>query len=128
MNLSKVNENKTRVFLQDLKKILDDTKEGFIYFSLGSNIKSSFLSAERLAMFLETFKKLPYIVLWKYESDLLDQPNNVITREWLPQHAVLGLFSSRDNFIQNIVYMIEELDFFDNSFAFSNIKKINLQK
>ncbi|KAM0725023.1 UDP-glycosyltransferase UGT5 [Formica fusca] len=75
---------------QDLKKILDNTKEGFIYFSLGSNIKSSFLSAERLAMFLETFKKLPYIVLWKYESDLLDQPNNVITREWLPQHAVLA--------------------------------------
>ncbi|XP_072750513.1 UDP-glycosyltransferase UGT5-like isoform X2 [Anoplolepis gracilipes] len=75
---------------QDLKKILDDAKEGFIYFSLGSNVKGTFLSAERRDMFRKTFEKLPYKVLWKYESELPDKPNNVITRKWLPQHAVLA--------------------------------------
>lgn len=83
--------NKRRVLLQDLQKTLDDAKEGFIYFSLGSNIRGEFLSDERRNMFLKTFEKLPYIVLWKFESDLPNKPNNVIIRNWLPQHAVLGL-------------------------------------
>lgn len=75
---------------QDLQKTLDDAKEGFIYFSLGSNVRGEYLSDERRNMFLKTFEKLPYIVLWKFESDLPNKPNNVIIRNWLPQHAVLA--------------------------------------
>ncbi|CAL1683792.1 unnamed protein product [Lasius platythorax] len=74
----------------DLEKILDDAKEGCIYFSLGSNVKGEFLPVERRDMFQKTFEKLPYKVLWKYESDFPNKSNNIITRKWLPQHEVLA--------------------------------------
>lgn len=69
---------------------MDDAKEGCIYFSLGSNVKGEFLPVERRDMFQKTFEKLPYKVLWKYESDFPNKSNNIITRKWLPQHEVLG--------------------------------------
>lgn len=34
---------------------------------------------------------LPYLVLWKWESDHLpDKPPNVVTRKWLPQQDILA--------------------------------------
>lgn len=76
---------------QDLEKILNDAKKGFIYFSLGSNVKSNLMSDERRNMFLRVFAKLPYKVLWKFESDhLVDKPSNVIIRKWLPQQDILA--------------------------------------
>ncbi|RLU27577.1 hypothetical protein DMN91_001381 [Ooceraea biroi] len=77
--------------LLDLENILNDAKEGFIYFSLGSNVKSNQLPAETRNMLLRTFAELPYKVLWKFESDYLpDKPDNVIIRKWLPQEAILA--------------------------------------
>ncbi|XP_029161391.1 UDP-glucuronosyltransferase 2A2-like [Nylanderia fulva] len=75
---------------QDLQKELDDATKGFIYFSLGSNIRGVFLSDERRNMFRKTFEKLPYKIVWKFESDFPDKPNNVIIRNWLPQHEILS--------------------------------------
>ncbi|XP_012232546.2 UDP-glycosyltransferase UGT5-like [Linepithema humile] len=76
---------------QDLEKILNDAKQGYVYFSLGSNIKSNTLSDERRNMLLRAFAKLPYKVLWKFESEFLpDKPNNVIIRKWLPQQEILA--------------------------------------
>jgi len=81
------------MFQQDLKKILNDAKQGYIYFSLGSNIKSNLLPIERRNMLLRTFAELPYTVLWKFESDnLVDKPDNVIIRKWVPQKEVLGYY------------------------------------
>ncbi|KAG7196862.1 hypothetical protein KM043_014498 [Ampulex compressa] len=75
----------------DLKNILDDAKEGFIYFSLGSNIKTQDLPKEVLSVFISAFAELPYTILWKYEVDNLpDMPDNLVLRKWLPQEAVLA--------------------------------------
>ncbi|XP_068083275.1 UDP-glycosyltransferase UGT5-like [Anabrus simplex] len=76
---------------QDLQKYLDDAKEGVIYFSLGSNVRSDKLTAEKRQMILEAFSELPHKVLWKWESDTLPgQPKNVKVGKWLPQNDILG--------------------------------------
>lgn len=109
---SEVIETECTFFLQDLQKILDNAKGGcVIYFSLGSNIKGTFLSAERLEMFRKTFENVDCTILWKFESNLANQPSNVIKRGWYPQHEILGLFSSRKTSMQNVIYVIKELDF-----------------
>ncbi|XP_005175208.1 UDP-glycosyltransferase UGT5 [Musca domestica] len=76
---------------QDLQELLDKAENGVIYFSLGSNIKSKDLSAQKIQMFLEAFRNLKYTILWKFEEDNLpNKPGNVITRKWFPQPSVLA--------------------------------------
>lgn len=75
----------------DLKQFLDSSKEGVVYFSLGSNLKSKTLPLKYRQMFMETFEKLPFKVLWKFEDDNLPgKPDNVKIQKWLPQRAVLA--------------------------------------
>ncbi|XP_044728646.1 UDP-glucosyltransferase 2-like [Chrysoperla carnea] len=75
---------------KDLEQFLDNAKAGFIYFSLGSNIKSALLGEKNINTILNVFKTLPYRVLWKFESDNLPgKPNNVFISKWVPQRAVL---------------------------------------
>ncbi|KAK5638202.1 hypothetical protein RI129_012497 [Pyrocoelia pectoralis] len=70
--------------------MLDNATNGFIYFSLGSNIKSEFLSLPTIKMILEVFAELPYTVLWKFGEDIPNKPGNVIVSKWFPQRDVLG--------------------------------------
>ncbi|CAG2061476.1 unnamed protein product, partial [Timema podura] len=75
----------------DLKKLMDEADNGFIFFSLGSNIRSDMLSEEKRKVFLKAFSSLPCKVFWKWESDHLPgQPSNVEVRKWLPQNDILG--------------------------------------
>ncbi|KAK4872741.1 hypothetical protein RN001_014770 [Aquatica leii] len=75
---------------EELKRVLDAAENGFIYFSLGSNVKSKDLSDEKLNIIAETLGELPYTVLWKFEDkNLQNKPNNVITAKWFPQQDIL---------------------------------------
>ncbi|CAK9810028.1 UDP-glycosyltransferase UGT5 [Anthophora quadrimaculata] len=74
---------------KDLQKFMDSAKDGVIYFSLGSNARSSDLPIEVQRMFCEVFAKLPYKVVWKYEKELPGKPDNVYTGKWLPQQTIL---------------------------------------
>lgn len=70
---------------------MDEAKQGVIYLSLGSNVKSANLSTELRKTITSALSELPYLVLWKWETDYLpNKPKNVITRQWLPQQDVLG--------------------------------------
>lgn len=69
---------------------LDKASNGFIYFSLGSNVKSRFLPEDVRKVILETFAELPYLVLWKFEIDLLGRPDNVIISRWFPQQDIFS--------------------------------------
>lgn len=71
---------------------LDDAPVGVIYFSLGSNIKSTDLSQENLQIILDTFASLPYKVLWKFEGHIRQKSSNVKTLKWLPQQAILRTY------------------------------------
>jgi glucuronosyltransferase len=75
----------------DLKTFLDDSKNGVIYMSLGSNVQSKDLRPEIKEMFLNVFRKSNMNVLWKFEDDsLLNKPNNVMISKWLPQSDLLA--------------------------------------
>ncbi|XP_046683904.1 UDP-glycosyltransferase UGT5-like isoform X2 [Homalodisca vitripennis] len=76
---------------QDVLKFMDDAKEGFIYFGLGSLVPTHLMPNEVLNTFINVFRKLPQRVLWKIDSrNLSNLPSNVMTKPWTPQLNVLG--------------------------------------
>ncbi|XP_044731275.1 uncharacterized protein LOC123294226 [Chrysoperla carnea] len=93
MNLiefGRIHEQQLKPLPESIKSFLDNAQNGFIYFSLGSNIKSSLLGEKTIATILKVFKWLPYRILWKYESEnLSNKPDNVFISQWVPQRAVL---------------------------------------
>ncbi|KAI4462082.1 UDP-glucosyltransferase [Holotrichia oblita] len=74
----------------DLQKILDNSKDGVIYFSLGTLLNSKDLSPTLRNDILKSFSKLKQTILWKYEDDLPEAPKNVIIRKWFPQSDLLA--------------------------------------
>lgn len=74
----------------DLKKFMDNSPEGVIIFSMGSNVKSSSFKPEKRKAILNTFSKLKQKVLWKFEEDLPEKPENVKILKWLPQSDALA--------------------------------------
>lgn len=75
---------------EDLKKYLDDAKDGFILFSMGSNLKSEDLKPEVREGILKAFSQIKQKVLWKFETDLPNAPENVKIMKWVPQQDVLA--------------------------------------
>ena len=74
-----------------LKKFLDESENGVIYMSFGSNVQSTDLGLEVQRMFLNVFRSLKYNFIWKFESDdLPDKPKNVMIQKWLPQADLLA--------------------------------------
>ncbi|XP_034488819.1 UDP-glucuronosyltransferase 2A2 [Drosophila innubila] len=74
-----------------IAKFVEDAKDGVIYFSMGSNIKSSDLPAATRQVLLQAFGSLKQRVLWKFEQEQLeDQPENVLISKWFPQPDVLA--------------------------------------
>lgn len=65
---------------------------GFIYVSMGSSVKAANMPENLRQLLVNTFARLPYRVLWKYESSIIqnDLPANVKISRWLPQQDVLG--------------------------------------
>ncbi|XP_063913096.1 UDP-glycosyltransferase UGT5-like [Zophobas morio] len=93
----------------DLQKLLDDAVEGVIYFSLGSNVKSTNLDEKLRNTILGALSELPYKVLWKWESDYLPgKPKNVVTRKWFPQQDLLAHRNIRVFLTQGGLQSIEE--------------------
>ena len=74
----------------DLQEFLDGAKDGAILFSMGSHVKSKDFSDEKKKIVLNVLRKLKQRVVWKFEEDLLEKPNNVLIKKWLPQTDILG--------------------------------------
>lgn len=97
-----------------LKKYLDESKHGVIYFSLGTVVQSSKMPKEKLKAILgktkfidsqtiklnvlifhlllqDSFKQLKHRVLWKFEDEsLTNVSSNVMIQKWLPQNDILA--------------------------------------
>lgn len=70
---------------------LDDAHNGAIFFSFGSNIKSSQMHPEKLAIFRKVFGRLKQRVLWKWDGEhMYGKPDNVMVGKWLPQDDILA--------------------------------------
>ncbi|KAG5883245.1 hypothetical protein JTB14_000034 [Gonioctena quinquepunctata] len=75
----------------DLQKFLDNAKEGVIYFSMGSNLKSKMLPVEVRDAILRVFGRRKEKILWKWEDEVLPgQPSNVLVKKWFPQQDILA--------------------------------------
>ncbi|XP_018568771.1 UDP-glucuronosyltransferase 2B19 isoform X2 [Anoplophora glabripennis] len=91
IELGGISLNRTKPKLNlELQKFLDKSTQGAIYFSLGSGLKSIYLSEYVINILLDVFGKLPYNVLFKWENDTLPgKPDNVFISKWVPQLTVL---------------------------------------
>ncbi|XP_063221505.1 UDP-glycosyltransferase UGT5-like [Bacillus rossius redtenbacheri] len=91
VNINGFNIRPPKPLPKDIQEFLDGAPKGVIYFSLGSNVRSDQLTADKRQVFLEVFAELPdYRVLWKWEQDNLPgQPRNVKIAKWLPQQDIL---------------------------------------
>ncbi|KAK8724684.1 hypothetical protein OTU49_011220 [Cherax quadricarinatus] len=63
---------------------------GVIYFSLGSVARSTTMPVQYRDLFIQAFRRLPQRVIWKYEEELEDVPDNVMISKWLPQQDILA--------------------------------------
>ncbi|XP_055917568.1 UDP-glucosyltransferase 2 [Eupeodes corollae] len=76
---------------KDLKEFIDNSKNGVIYFSLGSYMKSTDMPPEKIQIILKAFSKVKQNVLWKYEDDSIKNlPKNVMIKKWMPQNDILA--------------------------------------
>jgi glucuronosyltransferase len=73
-----------------LENFIEGAKEGVIYFSLGSLVRSETFPEEKLRSFLDAFSELPQRVVWKTDS-VVGLPSNVMTSKWLPQFDILSM-------------------------------------
>lgn len=63
-----------------------------MFFTFGSLIRTSTLPKHVLQTFKDAFAKLPIRVLWKYEEEMPDKPDNVYISNWMPQRDILSMF------------------------------------
>lgn len=73
-----------------MKEIFENSPNGVIYFSLGSNLKSSALPESIKRELVNMFSELKETVVWKFEESMSDLPKNVHIIQWIPQQSVLG--------------------------------------
>ncbi|CAG9827375.1 unnamed protein product [Diabrotica balteata] len=75
---------------EDLQRIMDNTKEGVILFSFGTNVQSYLISEDKRNAIVDALGKLKQTVLWKFEGDLKNIPKNVIIKKFFPQQDLLA--------------------------------------
>ncbi|KAG4073664.1 hypothetical protein HA402_000888 [Bradysia odoriphaga] len=80
---------------KELIDFINSSKNGSVLFSLGTNVKSEKLGADKQKSILEAFSRMPqYNFLWKFEADpktlRADIPKNVLIKSWLPQNDILA--------------------------------------
>jgi glucuronosyltransferase len=75
---------------KDIQQYLDNANRGAILFSLGSNLRSSDLSSETVQGIFNAFARIEQKVLWKFEADLPNKPDNVYISKWFKQRDILA--------------------------------------
>ncbi|XP_046981243.1 UDP-glucosyltransferase 2-like [Schistocerca americana] len=76
---------------KELKTVMDNSEEGVIFFSFGSNVQPSEMPNDKFNVFIKVFSKLKQTVLWKWDQDdMIGKPSNVHLGKWFPQNDILG--------------------------------------
>ncbi|KAJ8711856.1 hypothetical protein PYW08_008810 [Mythimna loreyi] len=75
---------------KEFQDLIDNSKHGVIYFSMGSFLQSNSLPKPLVAELLRMFGGLKQTVIWKFETDLPDVPKNVHIVHWAPQQSILA--------------------------------------
>lgn len=75
-----------------MKKIIENAKDGVIYFSMGSNLRSKDLPEDVKNEILKIFATFKQTILWKFEEMIPNLPKNVHILDWAPQQSILGWY------------------------------------
>ncbi|KAJ0172123.1 hypothetical protein K1T71_012096 [Dendrolimus kikuchii] len=75
---------------EKLEKLMNESKNGVIYFSLGSIVPSNKLPEEMRKAFIEVFRSLKQTVIWKFDMEIPDLPKNIHVVKWAPQQSILA--------------------------------------
>ncbi|XP_050556290.1 UDP-glucosyltransferase 2 isoform X2 [Spodoptera frugiperda] len=76
---------------KDLQDLIDNSKNGVIYFSMGSVLQSKSLPKELVTELLQMFGEFKQTVIWKFEDNsLVNVPKNVRIVNWAPQQSILA--------------------------------------
>ncbi|CAH1722244.1 unnamed protein product [Aphis gossypii] len=73
----------------DILEFIEGAPHGVIYFTFGSTVKLTTLPAHIEKIFKQVFSNVSQRVLWKYESEMKDKPENVMIKKWFPQRDIL---------------------------------------
>jgi glucuronosyltransferase len=74
----------------EVKSFLDSSQNGVVLMSLGSYARSKDLDTKVINTLSKVFASLHYEVLWKFEVNLHNKTDNVMTASWLPQADILA--------------------------------------
>ncbi|CAB3233294.1 unnamed protein product [Arctia plantaginis] len=83
-------EEKVKPLPEKIQKIMDESENGVIYFSMGTVIKAKTMPIKMKMDLLKVFRELKQTVIWKLEEDLPDMPENVHILKWAPQQSILA--------------------------------------
>ncbi|XP_071743553.1 UDP-glycosyltransferase UGT4 isoform X2 [Lepeophtheirus salmonis] len=73
------------------RNIMDNAKNGVIFISFGTFLKSSEMLIEDRDIFINVISGLKETVIWKWDSEYLEEaPSNLHVSKWLPQKEILS--------------------------------------
>ncbi|XP_068992607.1 UDP-glucosyltransferase 2-like [Neodiprion pinetum] len=87
--------DRTQVLSEELEKYLNSSKDGVVYFCMGTMVRSDTFAQEKILAIYESFSALSnYNILWKSNAEDLPKPfpSNLKVIPWAPQYAVLSKF------------------------------------
>ncbi|XP_045486821.1 UDP-glycosyltransferase UGT5-like [Pieris rapae] len=74
----------------DLKKFIEESKNGVIYISFGTILNGSSMPRRAFDAILGALKELPHRVVWKWEKEIPDNPDFIYVSKWMPQNDILA--------------------------------------
>ncbi|KAE9540022.1 hypothetical protein AGLY_005274 [Aphis glycines] len=78
-----------KVLPKDVLEFIEQSPHGVIYFTLGSTVKMSTIPESVKKGLIKALARVPQRVLLKYEDEMDDKPENIMTKKWLPQRDIL---------------------------------------
>ena len=73
-----------------LLDFVQSAQHGVILVSFGSILQASAMPEYKRQMMLRVFSRLEQKVIWKWELEMPDAPENVLISPWLPQTSLLA--------------------------------------
>ncbi|XP_050419837.1 UDP-glucosyltransferase 2-like [Adelges cooleyi] len=90
INIGGIHLNEPKAIPKDILKFIENSPAGVIYFSFGSTISMSKLPEHIQKSFKRALGQLPQRILWKFENQMEDKPDNVMAKKWFPQRDILA--------------------------------------
>lgn len=76
---------------QNIRNFIENSTDGVIYFSMGSNLKPSQMGKEKQDALLRAFSKVKQNIIWKWDDKGLDlDRSKYLIAKWLPQDDILA--------------------------------------